>query len=67
MAIEKLKLTTMPKNKPGPFHELKTIKRAVTTYTIQKSRTHICKFLTPLALSVRKILHGSCKFINQEI
>jgi len=31
MAIEKLKLTTRLKIKPGPIHKLKTIKRAMNS------------------------------------
>jgi hypothetical protein len=46
---------------PGPFHNLKTVKRAMnsrlfTTDMTQKSRRHVFKFLKPLTPSMENIV-----------
>jgi hypothetical protein len=65
MATEKLKIITRLKIKPGPINKLKTIKTAMNscdqiTEMTKISRLLVLKFLTPLTLSVEKIvkLHG---------
>jgi hypothetical protein len=44
--------------KPGPFHKLKSIKRALIRADITKNQEHVyLKFLTPLAPSVEKTVN----------
>ena len=67
MAIEKLNINYIPKNKTGPAHKLKTIKRTLNS-DWSDHRQHknpedtYLKFLIPQAPSVEKIVNLHHRF-----